>query len=322
MSALLEVDGLGVDYRAGGRRLRALDSVGFELRAGETLGVVGESGSGKSTLARAILSLVPANRGVVRWQGDDLARLDASALRQLRRHLTVVFQDPLASLDPRFTAADSVAEPLSVHEPGLEVAARRRAVDAMLERVGLARALGDRFPHELSGGQCQRVAIARAMITRPKLVVCDEPWSALDVSVQAQIVNLFQEFQREDGTALLVISHNLAVVRRLCARVLVLYLGRVMELAPRELLYGAPLHPYTRLLLDSVPVLGRSRPIAAAPAGEPGSPLAPPSGCVFRLRCRHAIERCAREVPPLTEPTAGRSVACLRAAEGVANAGS
>jgi oligopeptide/dipeptide ABC transporter ATP-binding protein len=188
----------------------------------------------------------------------------------------------------------------------------------LLERVGLDSGYGRRYPHELSGGQCQRVAIARAMITKPKLVVCDEPFSALDVSVQAQIVNLFAELGRETGTALLVISHNLALVRHLCSRVMVLYLGRIMELAPREAIFGAPLHPYTRLLLDAVPRLGRA-PRALA-AGESASPFAPPSGCVFRTRCRHAIARCAAERPPLESKGPARQVACFRADEGVAAA--
>jgi oligopeptide transport system ATP-binding protein len=317
VSALLDVAGLGVRYRGDGRPFRALDRLDLSIAPGEALGIVGESGSGKSTLARAILGLAPRTEGTVRWEGEDLARLDRASLTRVRRDLTVVFQDPVASLDPRFTVGESVAEPLGVHEPMLDATARGYEVARMLERVGLAISLKDRYPHELSGGQCQRVAIARAMITRPKLLVCDEPLSALDVSVQAQIVNLFQEFRREEGTALLLISHNLAVVRRLCTRILVLYLGRTMELAPRAALYDAPLHPYTRLLLDSVPRAAAAAR-AAGGAGEPASPFDPPSGCVFRTRCRHAIERCAREVPPLETSADGRAVACFRASEGVA----
>jgi oligopeptide transport system ATP-binding protein len=314
LSALLAIEGLGVEYRAAGGRLRALDDVGFELTAGEALGVVGESGSGKSTLARAILGLAPRAAGTVRWQGREIAPGDGASLAQLRREVAVVFQDPAASLDPRFTAAASIEEPLAMAAPALGRAERSSAVAAMLERVGLAAALGARYPHELSGGQCQRVAIARAMIIRPKLLICDEPWSALDVSVQAQMLALFAEFQRE-GTALLVISHNLARVRRLCPRVLVLYLGRIAELATRETLFGTPRHPYTRLLLDSVPVLGE--PPRDPGTGEPPSPFAPPAGCAFQSRCRHAIARCALERPPLDE-LAGARVACWRAAEGVA----
>jgi oligopeptide transport system ATP-binding protein len=316
VSALLEVAALEVEYRTERGRLRALAALELALAPGEALGIVGESGSGKSTLARAILGLVPIARGSVRWRGEEVGGREPAALARLRREVAVVFQDPVASLDPRFTVADSVAEPLVVHAPALAAGERQRAVGLMLERVGLAGALAKRYPHQLSGGQCQRVAIARAMITRPRLLICDEPWSALDVSVQAQILNLFREFQREDGTALLVISHNLALVRRLCARVLVLYLGRIAELAPRELLYGAPLHPYTRLLLDSVPVLGRAP--RDLEAGEPASPFAPPSGCAFRTRCRHALERCAAATPPLEAAGPERAVACFRAGEGVA----
>ena len=316
MSALLSVRQLSVDYREGGRRLRALDGIDLSVAAGEAVGIVGESGSGKSTLARAILKLVAPSGGAIEWQGADMAFLRGAALARVRQHLTVVFQDPVASLDPRLSAADSIGEPLIVHAPALDARERARAIDAMLERVGLDCGFGRRYPHELSGGQCQRVAIARAMITKPKLVVCDEPFSALDVSVQAQIVNLFQELRRESGTALLVISHNLALVRHLCSRVMVLYLGRVMELAPREAVFASPLHPYTRLLLDAVPRLGQ--PPRTLAAGEVASPFAPPSGCVFRTRCRHAMARCATERPALESKGPLHQVACLRADEGVA----
>ena len=316
MSALLSVRNLGVEYRDGGRHLRALEGIDLSVEAGEAVGIVGESGSGKSTLARVILKLMAPTTGTVEWLGADMAAVAGLELARIRQHLTVVFQDPVASLDPRLAVADSIGEPLIVHAPDLDGGARTRAIDAMLERVGLDSGYGRRYPHELSGGQCQRVAIARAMITRPKLVVCDEPFSALDVSVQAQIVNLFAELGRETGTALVVISHNLALVRHLCSRVMVLYLGRIMELAPREAIFGAPLHPYTRLLLDAVPRLGR--PPRSLAAGEPASPFAPPSGCVFRSRCRHAIARCAEARPPLEAKGPAQRVACFRADEGVA----
>jgi oligopeptide transport system ATP-binding protein len=318
VSALLEVEGLSVEYAQGARRLRALDGVSFTLAAGEALAVVGESGCGKSTLGRAILQLVAASAGRVRFAGRELGALAPRELARLGGELTVVFQDPVASLDPRFTVGASVAEPLAVHEPTLGADARRRAVAAMLERVGLAAALAERHPHELSGGQCQRVAIARAMITRPRLVVCDEPLSALDVSVQAQIANLLDEFRREQGTALLFISHNLAVVRRLCTRVLVLYLGRTMELGPRAALFGAPGHPYTRLLLDSVPRRGQPPRLPPGGAGEPASPFSPPSGCVFRSRCRLAREACAGARPPLRELAPGHGSACILGADELA----
>jgi oligopeptide transport system ATP-binding protein len=319
VSAVIEARGLAVRYQVRGRDFRALEAITLSIGAGEALGVVGESGAGKSTLARALLGLVAPGSGQVLWLGQDLATLAPEARRRLRRHVSVVFQDPVASLDPRFTVAASVAEPLGVHSPTLGPAARARAVEAMLERVGLAATLGRRYPHELSGGQCQRVAIARAMITRPQLLICDEPLSALDVSVQAQIVNLLDELRREEGTALLVISHNLAVVRQLCSRLLVLYLGRVMEEGPCATLLARPGHPYTRLLLDSVPVFGAWPRRAALTAEEPASPFAPPSGCVFRNRCRHAEDACAAEVPSLEALAAGQRVACRRAAEGVAS---
>ena len=318
MSALVAVEQLAVEYRSQGRTLRALSDIELSIAAGEALGIVGESGSGKSTLARAILGLVPLAAGRVQWFGRDLSTVPRTERRRLRGEISVVFQDPVASLDPRFSAAASIAEPLGVHQPALTRAARERAVAAMLERVGLDAALGQRRPHQLSGGQCQRVAIARAMITRPKLVICDEVLSALDVGVQAQIVNLLAEFRREQGTALLFISHNLAVVRRLTSRVLVLYLGRVMEAASREALFAAPLHPYTRLLLDSVPSLDPARRTVAGSSGESVSPFAPPSGCVFQGRCRHALAVCAAARPAPRELGPGHQVACVRAEEGVA----
>lgn len=312
---LLVARDLVIDYSTARGPLRAVDGVGFELRAGETLGVVGESGCGKSTLGRALLRLVRPSAGAVTWLGRDLASLGAGELRSVRRDLQVVFQDPLASLDPRMTIGESVAEPLHVHEPALAEAEVRSRVADMLARVGLSPELLNRYPHEFSGGQCQRVGIARAMILRPKLVVCDEPVSALDVSVQGQIVNLLLDLQREHGTALVFVSHNLAVVRRLCHRVLVMYLGRTLELASRERLYAQPLHPYTRQLLDAVPLADpvHERGRAPAPLGDVPSPFSPPSGCVFRTRCPHAIDACAQRRPPLESAAASdHTVACLR----------
>lgn len=311
---LLSVRDLAVEFATARGRLRAVDGVSFDLAAGESLGIVGESGCGKSTLGRAVLRLLPATRGRVTWLGTDLATLGGEDLRRARRDLQIVFQDPLASLNPRMTIGESVAEPLRVHEPSLGEAALRSRVGEMLGSVGLGDELVNRYPHEFSGGQCQRVGIARAMILRPKLVVCDEPVSALDVSVQGQIVNLLLELQRAHGTALIFISHNLAVVRRVCHRVLVMYLGRVMELAPRSVLYESPRHPYTRLLLDAIPLADptqeRIRPPLAA--GEVASPFAPPSGCVFRTRCPDALPACADGRPPLESAGEGASVACRR----------
>ena len=294
--------------------LRAVDGVSFEVRPGETLGVVGESGCGKSTLGRAVLQLIAPTAGQVVWMGRDIAGLDHRAMRPLRREMQIIFQDPLASLDPRMTIGEIVAEPLRTHEPSLGRAEVRERVGAMLEQVGLLPRMINRYPHEFSGGQCQRIGIARAMILRPKLVVCDEPVSALDVSIQAQIVNLLMNLQRQFGLSLIFISHNLAVVRHISHRILVLYLGRMMELADRDTLYENPRHPYTQALISAVPIpdprLERLKPRLVI-AGDPPSPLRPPSGCVFRTRCPKATELCARETPVFepVEDTAHR-VAC------------
>jgi oligopeptide transport system ATP-binding protein len=322
-SALLNVQGLAVHFpiAAGGllrRRyvpLKALDGVSFELHRGETLGVVGESGCGKSTLGRAVLRLIEPSAGRVVWLGHDLAALDPEALRRQRGAMQIVFQDPLASLSPRMTVGDIIAEPLITHEPGLGRAEVRARVAEMLAKTGLSPQMVNRYPHEFSGGQCQRIGIARAMILRPKLIVCDEPVSALDVSIRAQIVNLLMRLQREFGLALLFISHDLAVVRHISHRILVLYLGRMMELADRESLYRTPRHPYTKALISAVPLPDprlerRKRRIVLT--GDPPSPLEPPSGCVFRTRCSLAIGLCAKEVPPIEQSAPGHRVACHR----------
>jgi oligopeptide/dipeptide ABC transporter ATP-binding protein len=307
-----------VEVRSRAGVLRAVDEVSFELAPGESLGIVGESGSGKSTLARALLGLVPPDGGRVLHRGTDLATLAPGELRRRRRELAIVFQNPASSFDPRRTIGESVGEPLTVHEPGLGAAGRAARVAALLGRVGLDAALAVRRPHELSGGQCQRAAIARAMITSPGLVVCDEAVSALDVSVQAQIVNLLIELRSEHRMAYLFISHNLAVVRRIASRVLVLYRGRIVEAATREALYARPRHPYTRLLLDSVPTLAGLAPGAARVPPESASPFARASGCGFAGRCAYAEARC-RAAPPALETIApGHEVACLRWREDVA----
>ncbi|MBI3514445.1 MAG: ATP-binding cassette domain-containing protein [Proteobacteria bacterium] len=321
MTTLLDVRDLAVTYTlpgdgvwAPGRPLRALEDVSFQLATGETLGVVGESGCGKSTLARAILGLVPAAAGQVSWLGQDIARLDRRALRGMRRDLQIVFQDPLASLDPRMTAGQIIAEPLVTHEPGLGRAAIAARVAQSMARVGLDPRHLNRYPHEFSGGQCQRIAIARATILEPKLVVCDEPVSALDVSIQAQIVNLLVGMQSELGLALIFITHNLAIVRHVSHRIAVLYLGRLVEIGPAEQVFHAPRHPYARALIAALPVADPDREQArAAPRveGEPPSPLTPPSGCAFRTRCVHAIARCAAERPGL-EADGDHAVACHR----------
>ncbi len=298
--------------------LRAVDEVSFALRAGEALGVVGESGCGKSTLARAALLLLRPTAGQIVWMGRPVEDLAGRAVRPLRQGLQIVFQDPLASLDPRMTIGEIVAEPLCVHRRDFDLAARDRAVEEMLVRVGLSADLANRYPHELSGGQCQRVGIARAMILKPRVLVCDEPVSALDVSIQEQIVTLLGDLKREYRMAILFVSHNLAVVRHLCDRVLVLYLGRMMELASAEDLYRRPLHPYTGDLLDSVPVPDpdiQPARLARVLAGEPPSPLDPPSGCVYRTRCPHATQLCEERVPVWHEALTGRWVACHRWAD-------
>ena len=319
-TALLEVRDLRVSFplRGGARwgrrpRLSALEAVSFELRRGETLGVVGESGCGKSTLARAILALIPHQRGAVIWQGRELGRLKPRELRALRRELQIVFQDPLDALNPRMTVADIVAEPLRCFEPRLGPAEVRRRVEEMLTQVGLGPEHAGRYPHEFSGGQCQRIGIARAMVLGPKLLVCDEPVSALDVSIQAQILNLLMACKRDLGLSLIFISHNLSVVRRISDRILVLYLGRVVEIADAESLCTAPRHPYSRALLDAVPLPDprRERGRHRTPlSGELPSPLSPPSGCVFRTRCGRASELCARLAPALEDGGGGHPVAC------------
>ena len=295
--------------------LRAVDDVSFELRAGEALGVVGESGSGKSTLARAVLLLLRPTAGQVVWMGRSLSGLSARELKPLRRELQIVFQDPLASLDPRMTIGEIVEEPLRVHRPDLSADDRTRSVAEMLSRVGISPGLVNRYPHEFSGGQCQRIGIARAMILRPRLLICDEPVSALDVSIQEQIVTLLVDLKREYGMSILFVSHNLAVVRRLCDRVLVLYLGRMMELASSVELYSRARHPYTQNLLEAVPVpdpeIQPSR-LTRVLGGEAPSPLDPPSGCVYRTRCPHVADVCHAGVPPLDDAGDGHQVACHR----------
>lgn len=294
------------------RLLRAVDGVSLSVRQGETLGVVGESGSGKSTLARAVLQLIPPDAGVVTVLGRDISHADKDTLRRARRNLQIVFQDPLASLDPRMTVGDSIAEPLGVFEPALRGEGRRARVQAMMERVGLSPTLVNRYPHELSGGQNQRVGIARAMILEPKLVICDEAVSALDVSIRAQIIDLLIELQKAMGLAMLFISHDLAVVREISHRVLVLYLGRVMELADADRLYAAPQHPYTRALLSAAPIPDPERErgrVRVKLTGEPPSPLDPHSALRF-MPSRLPVDPSAPfATPELREVAPGHLVA-------------
>jgi oligopeptide transport system ATP-binding protein len=307
---LLRVRDLRVEF-AGQTAVR---DVSFDLHGGETLGLVGESGSGKSTLARTILRLLQPTRGNVEFMGVDLGAR-AAVLRAQRRNLQIVFQDPLASLDPRMRIGDAIAEPLRVFEPGLSAAGRRERVAAMLERVGLSSGLAPRYPHEFSGGQCQRIAIARAMVLNPRLLICDEAVSSLDVSIQGQIVNLLLDLQQEFAMAMLFISHNLAVVRHLSHRVMVMYLGRLVEVSSGDALFAAPLHPYTRALLAAVPRLPAviADEMGAAPAELAETAAA--SGCVFRNRCPFALPLCVSTDPPLAEVAGGRLAACHRSHE-------
>ncbi len=302
------------DYRT----VRAVDNVSLDVYPAETLGIVGESGCGKSTLARAILGLVRPQAGSVVWLGEDLTTLSDEAMRLKRREIQLIFQDPSGSLDPRMTVGEIVAEPLRVFYPSMSRLQVRERVAGMMKLVGLSPDQVNRYPHEFSGGQCQRVGIARALVVNPRLVVCDEPVSALDVSIQAQIVNLLKDLQKKLQLSLIFIAHDLSVVRHVSDRVLVMYLGRVMEVADRERIYLDPRHPYTRALIESVPipdpVAERAR-VRQSLQGDTPSPLEPPTGCVFRTRCPFAVEACANRVPVLETVQEDQQVACLRHTE-------
>ncbi len=293
------------------RRLFAVGGVDFTLRAGETLGIVGESGSGKSTLARALIGLAPAT-GRAEWiDGAELIGLSPRKMLKYRSDIQMVFQDPLASLNPRMTAGQIIAEPLTTHHPNLSRAEVKTRVKDMMDRVGLLPNQINRYPHEFSGGQCQRIGIARALIVQPKLIICDEPVSALDVSIQAQVINLLIELQRDMGLALIFIAHDLSVVKHISDRVLVLYLGKVMEVASSDDLYGNPQHPYTQALLSAVPIpdpVEERAKVVIPLGGDLPSPLSPPSGCVFRTRCPRAQPACAEAAPALLGE--GHQVAC------------
>jgi peptide/nickel transport system ATP-binding protein len=299
--------------------LRAVDGVSFEIRRGETLALVGESGCGKSTVARLLVGLYRPTRGEVEFFGHDLREIDTAAGRGLRQKLQMIFQDPYASLNPRWRVADIIAEPLRAHRVCKTDAEAMQRVDELLTLVRLAPADKEKYPHQFSGGQRQRLSIARALATHPEFLVCDEPTSALDVSVQAQVLNLMKDLQRELGLTYLFISHNLAVVRHISDRVGVMYLGKLVELAPKPTLFAAPRHPYTRMLLDAIPDLEMTGRARTPVAGEVPNPLNPPSGCTFHPRCPHANERCRTEAPviKLYRHAAGESqVACHAVEEG------
>jgi oligopeptide transport system ATP-binding protein len=322
--ALLRVEDLSVHYPIAGnglfgrgkRILKAVRGVNFELRAGETLGVVGETGCGKSSLGRAVLQLVRPTTGRVVWHGRDLCELSDRELVPVRKDLQVIFQDPLSSLNPRLTIGEIIAEPLRIHAPELNAPGREQRAAEMMERVGLRANQARRYPNEFSGGQCQRVSIARAMILEPRVIVCDEPVSALDVSIQAQICNLLRDLQRETGIAMIFISHDLSIVRYMAQRVMVMYLGEVVEMAEREVFFERPRHPYSQALIKSIPepdprrkVLESLQPLE----GELPSPLDPPSGCVFRTRCPKATPLCVSQAPTLQTLSDKHQVACHHA---------
>ncbi len=315
---LLAVDGLVKHFALSSENwfrrerptVRAVDGVSFTLGAGETLGLVGESGCGKSTIGKLVLQLIPATAGAVRFEGRDLVDIPAAELRRLRREIQVVFQDPQGSLNPRMSVAEIVLEPLVAQGEKLTPALREYAGD-LLERVGLTRAHATRHPHEFSGGQRQRIGIARAIAPKPKLIICDEAVSALDVSIQAQVINLLMDLQDEMGLSYLFIGHDLAVVRHVADRLAVMYLGRIVETGPKHTVYTAPRHPYTQALLASVPVSHpRQRRARVGVRGEIPSPLAPPPGCHFHPRCPFAQDICRNEAPPLREIAADHRVSC------------
>jgi oligopeptide transport system ATP-binding protein len=314
---LLEVTDLVKHYAVRGGVLRrrigtvhAVDGVSFSLATGETLGLVGESGCGKSTVARSVLRLIEPSSGAIRLDGTDITRLGKTALRPHRRSMQIVFQDPFASLNPRMTAGDIVGEPLDVH--GLATGQQKRdRVGELFEQVGLRPDQMKNYPHQFSGGQRQRICIARALSLGPKLIVCDEPVSALDVSIQAQVINLLIDLQRRHGFSYLFIAHDLAVVAHISHRVAVMYLGRIVEIADKRELFANPRHPYTQALLASVPVADpKARRLAPLIDGDVPSPINPPAGCAFHTRCRHVMDRCRVERPVLAGTAPRHQVAC------------
>jgi peptide/nickel transport system ATP-binding protein/oligopeptide transport system ATP-binding protein len=322
MTALLEVDGLVKHFVAArsvlGRPtayVKAVDGVSFTVEAGKTLALVGESGCGKSTVSRLVLRLIEPDAGTVRFEGRDLGTLHANELRAFRRNAQIIFQDPYASLNPRMTVSQILTEPLALHD--LVPAARRRErVEELLRLVGLEPRFARRYPHEFSGGQRQRIAIARALAVEPKLIICDEPVSALDVSIRSQILNLLRDLQDRLGLAYIFVSHDLAVVKHIADRVAVMNLGGIVETAEAEALFAAPRHPYSRALLSAIPVpkpqAKRSRIVLE---GELPSALHPPAGCRFHTRCPYVIARCRIEIPPLLADGTGHATACHRTAE-------
>jgi len=290
--------------------LQAVRDVSFHIARGETLALVGESGCGKSTVARMLVGLYRPSSGRVVFDGHDLAEITGDSGLALRRRMQMIFQDPYASLNPRWRVARIVGEPLQVHRLLDNPSGMRARVETLLGQVGLSASDADKFPHQFSGGQRQRISIARALASEPEFLVCDEPTSALDVSVQAQVLNLMRALQRERGLTYLFISHNLAVVHHVSDRVGVMYLGSIVELAPKARVFSAPAHPYTRMLLDAIPDISMSGRARTPVGGEVPNPLNPPTGCAFHPRCPHATERCRSETPQLRDPGDGSQVAC------------
>ena len=295
------------------KRLQAVNGVSFELKSGETLGIVGESGWGKSTLARAIIRMVPTETGKVLWFGKDLLALQKIEMRKHRKEIQMIFQDPLASLNPRMTIGQIIAEPLKTHYPKTSKADIKSRVEDVMGKVGLLENLINRYPHEFSGGQCQRIGIARALILKPKLIICDEPVSALDVSIQAQVINLLMELQKEMGLTLIFIAHDLSIVKHISTKIMVLYMGNMVELAKSEDIYNHPRHPYTQALISAVPIpdpkIEKNKDLILI-EGDLPSPINPPSGCVFRTRCKKAQDICSQEKPELKEAASSHEVAC------------
>ncbi len=322
MKPLLKVEDLKVDFTVPGqgswpwsapRILSAVDGVSFCLKERESLGIVGESGSGKTTLARSIVGTVNPTFGKIYWKGKDLATVSQRSRYAIRGDMTMIFQNPLSALNPRMTVGRIIGEPLQTHHPSLSSSEVTHQVGTVMERVGLLPNLVNRYPHEFSGGQCQRVGIARALVLKPKLIICDEPVAALDVSVRAQVVNLLRELKNEFGLSLILITHDLSLVKHLADRALVMYFGRMAEVAPSDRLVCKPLHPYSRALISSVPipdpVVERKRPRQLL-EGEIPSPISPPPGCAFESRCPRALNRCASQPPRMREISTEHAVAC------------
>ena len=321
-NSLLQVENLKVSFDVSSegdmpwtkpKKLQAVNNVSFNLSSGETLGIVGESGCGKSTLARAIVKMVPTDSGKVIWLGNDLLSLNKSEMRKHRKQIQMIFQDPLASLNPRMNIGEIIAEPLRTHYPKTPEADVQERVSDVMKKVGLLGNLVNRFPHEFSGGQCQRIGIARALILKPKLIICDEPVSALDVSIQAQVVNLLMDLQEEMGLTLIFIAHDLSIVKHISTKIMVLYLGNMVEFANSRYIYENPRHPYTQALISAVPIpdprIEKNKKLILI-EGDLPSPVNPPSGCVFRTRCHKAKEICSNEKPKFKEAATDHEVAC------------